>query len=273
MAVLDLNQQSADFESKRLAGRAAIREYLEIKDRFATSEPRGNEYDRLSSRLRQLPSIYAAALPNFVFSRCPFCDSALSGSFDPWGFDGFWWVPKHRGKVVPPKGCEHFRVLLGAVSLEGQPPITGRFEAQLGPDTPYVIPRLLQLPTMMAVIHSIPMQPGYQAFPIAYFSQEVPPIGSLTQGWVETSYSFQNATGQYDWTVRNDPWDFNLAPWIASGHVRWTIEGNPDALLAPPTGTACPYGPPKPVALPQTAENNTLRFGALPSNETAEPFE
>ena len=261
MAVLAPRHTPEDLESRRVTSRAAIGEYLEIKDRFAKSEQSGKEYDRLSARLRQLPGIYAAALPIFTFSLCPFCGEALVGAFDPWGFDGFWWIEKHRGKVAPPKGCEHFRALLGAVSLEGQPPISGRFEAQLGPDTPYVISRLLELTTMTAVIHSIVMQPGYLAFPIAYFSCDPPPIGSLTQGWVESSYSYPDANGQYAWTVRNDPWDFDLKPWVAKGSVKWTIPNQPMAQLSATSGDH-PYHNPTAVCLPQFTSSNKLRTGA-----------
>ncbi len=261
----------------RAASRAASDEYIAIKKRFAspdpTQRPVGREYDRLRDRLSELPAEYAAALPTFTFSRCPFCETALTGPFDPWGFDGFWWIPSLRGEVPAPAGCEHFRVLRGAVWLQDKPPVAGRYEAMLGPDTPYVIPRLLALPGMTAVIHSIPMEPGYLAYPIAYFSRESPPPGSLTQNWLEVSYSFLDANGEHAWMDRDDLWDFDLAPWIASDQVRWTIPGNPDALLAPQSGTTCPYGNPQPVGLPQTAENNTLGFSALPNNETAEPFE
>ena len=263
--------------AQRAASRQAVQEYLDLKALFASPDPRqrptGTEYNRLRERLKQLPHEYAAALPTFTLSRCPFCETPLTGSFDPWGFDGFWWVPSLRGGVGQPTGCEHFRVLRGAVRLQEKPPIAGPYEAMLGPDVPYVIPRIMHLPTMMMIVHSISMEPGYVAFPLAYFSREAPAPGTLTQGWIEQTYSFLDTNGRPAWSVRNDPWDFDLAPWIASGQVRWTEPGNSDALLTPQSGTGCPYGNPKPVALPQTAENNSLGFSAVPDNETVEPFE
>ena len=259
------------------ASRKAVQEYLDLKARFASADPKqvpsGTAYDRLRERLKQLPHEYAAALPTYTLSRCPFCGTPLTGLFDPWGFDGFWWMPSMRGGVGKPTGCDHFRVLRGAVWLQDQPLITGPYEAMLGPDVPYVIPRIMHMPTMTMVIHSILMEPGYVAFPLAYFSREAPVPGTLTQGWIEKTYSFLDANGDHAWSVGNDPWDFDLTPWIASGQVRWTIPDNPEAMLAPQSGTTCPFGNPKPVALPQTAKNNTLRFTGVPTNETAEPFE
>jgi hypothetical protein len=276
MAVLD-SASADDMERRRRESREAMREYLEIKDRFASSDPNvkpsGVAYDRLRERLLELPQKYADALPVFVLGRCPVCSQPLRGPFDPWGFDGFWWVPKLRGKVAAPTGCEHFRVLLGAVSLRGQPVIAGPYEAQLGPDTPYVVPRLLELPTMVAAVHSVPMEPGYLAFPIAYFSRQIPPIGSLTQGWIETRYSYEDANGRHVWTIRNDRWDFDLAPWIANGRVKWTMPDNAEALIAPSKGDF-PYANPSAVCLPQVAESNRVRTLALPNQEElAEPFE
>lgn len=266
-----------DLATLRAASRQAVQEYLDLKDRFASSDPKqrpsGSEYDRLRERLKQLPHEYAAALPAYALSRCPFCETPLHGAFDPWGFDGFWWVPSMRGGIGQPQGCEHFRVLLGAVWLQDKPPIAGPYEAMLGPDVPYVIPRLMEMPTMTMVVHSIAMEPGYVALPLAYFSKDVPAPGSLTQGWIEKTYSFLDANGQHAWSVRNDPWNFNLAPWIASGQVRWTVPDNPDAQLVPKSEKACPYGNPAPVALPQIAENNTLGVTGLPDNEIVEPFE
>ena len=110
-----------DLVAMRQASRAAVNEYFDIKQRFASPDPHirptGSEVDRLKQRLDEVVTEYAAALPTMVFSRCPFCHTALAGPFDPWGFDGFWWSPKLHSETWRAKGCDHFRLLLGAVGV------------------------------------------------------------------------------------------------------------------------------------------------------------
>lgn len=269
-------QPVRDWTALRDASRTAIREYLDIRDRLSSRDPalrpNGREINRLADRLPVLTTQYFASLPLFVLSRCPLCNQPLTGAFDPWGLDGFWWVPERRTVAISLTSCEHFRLLLGAVSLRDHPPISGRYAAKLGPDTPYLIPRLLGLKTMVAVVHSLPMEPGYVTYPIAYFSSEVPPCGSLTTAWTDSGYSFTAPDGSPAWTMRDDPWTFDLAPWQAKQQIRWTIPDNPDALLAPSTGSY-PYINPDAVRMPQECKNNRIYLKALPSNETSSPFE
>ena len=208
-----------------------------------------------------------------TLGRCPFCGAAYVSPFDPWGFDGFWWIPSQRYALAKPQHCEHFRVLRGAVHTLDKPIVGCPEASQLGPDTPYIIPRILNLPTMLAVVHSLEMVPGFQAYPISYFSEVLPPNGSLTQHWTESGYSYVHASGRGVWTYKTDPWDFELRPWINQGLVRWTIPANPEALLAPISNEGFPYSNPNAVRKPQTARNNALGYTALPSNQTkADPI-
>lgn len=266
-----------DWSMLRQVREASLHEYWNIKTRFTSADPRvrpvGTEYDRLTDRLLETSREYAACLPLLTLGRCPFCGAANISPFDPWGFDGFWWIPRKGSGLARPKHCEHFRVLRGAVDTRGKPITTGPLAAQLGPDVPYVIPRLLELPTMIAVVHSLEMVPGFLAYPISYFSEVSPPNGSLTQNWTEQGYSFIHMSGRSVWTIKTDPWDFELGPWINRGLVRWTIPANPDALLAPISNEQFPYFNPDAVRLPQTAWHNELGHEALPSNQTIDPFE
>lgn len=265
-----------DLAAMRQASRAAVQEYFAIKQRFASPDPQirpvGVEVDRLKQRLDEIPREYVASLPMTVFSRCPFCHTALAGPFDLWGFDGFWWSPKLHSETWGAKGCEHFRLLLGAVQLQGQP-LGANFEAQLGPDTPYVVRRLLSLPTMIAVVHSIPMELGHRTFPIAYFSTETPPSGQLAQGWIEESYCYTDPTGRPAWTVTDDPWDFELAPWIARRQLRWTVPGSSDATISDHVAEQFPYSNPDALRRPQFVKNARVRHGTVPTGSTPDPFD
>jgi hypothetical protein len=55
--------------------------------------------------------------------------------------------------------CPHFCVLGGAVNYQGLPPLGGNQEVIPGPEIPFVYPRLLALPGVVAVISSLPMEP------------------------------------------------------------------------------------------------------------------
>jgi len=128
--------------------------------------------------------------------------------------------------VKEPKSCEHFRLLLGAVNLNGLAPQENLFECRPGPDTPYVIARILQMPSMEAVISSIPMDCGYTAFPIVYFSQEPPENGSLTQSWAQKEYYFTSKEGKRGWNIVDDDNDYDLLPWLKKGKLRWLKDGS-----------------------------------------------
>jgi hypothetical protein len=203
-----------------------LQTYAALGDRLAKGlrqVPRLSEAEagRLRDERRALREAYYARLPRTTLSRCPFCGMPLCRFFDPWGLDGLWWQRNEGGRGPEPEACPHFRVLVGALNLNGLPPRGGRNESWPGPEVPYVIPRVLTLPRMLAVITSVPLANGYTAYPIAYFSVTAPPAGSLTQSWTEQTYGFLSAAGRTVWTVRPDPWDFDVRTWAERGRVKW----------------------------------------------------
>lgn len=216
---------------------------------------------------------YFERLPRIDLSRCPFCEAVMTHSFDPWGLDGLWWQSRRSMTVQEPKHCEHFRLLLGAVNLNGKPPHAGRYGSTPGPEVPYVIPRILNLPTMTAVVAAVPLACGYTAFPIAYFSQVRPPTGSLTQPWTKQQYAFQDDHGRPCWSISTDPWDFNLEPWVRCGKLKWIEPDDPDRKIHQGgDGSAFPY-----LNLPGRREQLTITGDFLstsppPSGEIIDPF-
>ena len=218
---------------------------------------------------------YYDRLPRMTLSRCPYCKELLKHVFDPWGVDGLWWQESEATSCDEPETCPHFAVLLGAVNLNGLEPKGGSHgrEAHVGPEVPYVIPRVLDLPTMVAVISSLRMANGYTAYPIAYISDVAPPPGSLTQSWTRTTYSFRDAAGRHAWTVKTDPWDFELLRWVAKGKVRWIERSDPQFVLSEEGVTAFPYdnllGRRERVII----EGNKLRTLPPPAGEEIDPFD
>lgn len=230
----------------------------------------GDEADELKDAAYQA---YFRALPEVLLSRCPFCSSHLVSQFDLWGFDGFWWQEREMGGAKKPVGCDHFRVLRGAVAPGANPPLGGRHEAHIGPDAPYVIPAVLGLPTMVAVVSSFGMDNGATAFPIAYFSTEAPPPGSLAAPWRKTTYSFKTPQGQSGFMIKKDPWDFDLKPWIDQRKLRWTIQHGSELVLADPVGDSCPHLDLQGQRLPQIILEDRLRYDSLPNPaDEADPF-
>jgi hypothetical protein len=232
---------------------------------YAERSPLGKKIDELLIQ-------YFAQLPRYVFGRCPVCNLLLEQVFDPWGLDGFWWQEDSSGHCPKPSACEHFRVLTGALNLNGNPPLGGEAESHPGPEVPYVIPKVLELPTMAAVISSLRLMNGYAAYPIAYFSLEKPPTAALANPWTKTSCNFTAPNGKRGFTYLTDPWDFELLPWIAKGSVKWIEPQDPQNMLKSGPADQCPYVNLKGLRLQQLIKNGQRSTIPPPNNEVINPF-
>jgi hypothetical protein len=182
---------------------------------------------------------YFERLPLLTMSCCPFDGKPLIRTFDPYGFDGLWWRSDAYPEEVPT--CPHFCVLLGAVNFAGYEPHAEDFEVYPGPQVPYVIPRLLAYAEMVAVISHIQMDNGYIAYPVAYFAERRPPPQELTAGWGRTNYVYTTQLGQDGWRIPNDPWDFDLLPWLQQGKIRWCPWDSDNTVLSTESVDRCPY--------------------------------
>lgn len=230
------------------------------------------EESALQRRRSDLRQEYFDRLPRVTLSRCPFCGQQLDRAFDPWGFDGFWW---QSGKVKPyvePEACPHFAVLTGAVNLNGLPPQGGAAEARPGPEVPYVIPRVLELPTMVAVISALEMRNGYTAYPIAYFAETMPPPGTLTQAWTKTQYDYRDEAGRWRWQIKTDPWDFDLLKWVERGKLKWIAPGDEDFMISQQPPAAFPYDQLTGRRAQLIIKDDRLTVIPPPQNEDVDPF-
>lgn len=132
-------------------------------------------------------------------------------------------------------------MLRGALCFNDQPARGGAFEAHIGPPVPYVIPRVLELDTMVAVIGELAMDCGYTAYPIAYFCEKRPPPEDLTCDWPRTIYNYHTSLGEGAWQAPIDKWDFELLPWLQQGKLRWCEPGSDNMKLADEAPQSCPY--------------------------------
>jgi hypothetical protein len=197
-------------------------------------------------QLAALEEEYFRRLPRLSLACCSLCEKPLYRSFDPFGLDGLWW--RSDSEPEEPQPCPHFCLLLGAVDLAGQLPQPD-FDVQPGPGAPYVIPRLLEQPGMIAVISELALSDGTTAYPIAYFSPRRPPIKTLTASWARTNFVYTTQLGEHAWRRATEPalgqprdaWDYQLAPWLAAGKVRWCDPQGDRTTLSNAAASACPF--------------------------------
>lgn len=187
----------------------------------------------------ELEQEYFEQLPRIAMSSCPFCRKPLYRSFDPYGLEGFWWGVDADPEEPP--ACPHFCVLRGALSFAGRPPRAGDFEVYCGPGVPYVIPRLLEHPGMVAVLHALEMANGYRAYPIAYFAEHPPPPEQLTSEWARPWFAYTTQLGEPGWRLAGDAWDFELAPWLERGNLQWCDPKSGEQAPTRDAARSCPY--------------------------------
>ncbi len=186
---------------------------------------------------RRQRDAYFARIPRVVMATCPFCDKPLVRSFDPYGLDGLWW--QRDAEPEEPPACTHFCLVRGALAYGDHRIVGGASEVHPGPEVPYVIPRLLTMDGMRMVIGQLPMQPGYRAYPLVYFAEKRPPAQTLTADWCRKLFRYRKADGQEGWDLPNDPWDFDLGPYLGDGRIWWSRPGSDNAAVT--RQGACPF--------------------------------
>ncbi len=217
---------------------------------------------------------YAKRLPLVPLSRCPFCAEPLEYSIDVQGLDGPWWFNGPMAEFPQPKCCTHFRVLLGAMDFHSNRPLETELipEVLPGPGVPFVVPRLLEIPTMKTVVSSFTIPPNYMAYAIAYFSENPLHGALLHQPWGRQAYQVLDENGKYEgWTAANDKIDFDLGPWIDKGLVLWVNPG--DSTLTLQNRPPCPYVNLPGVRAPQKIVRGELETMPLPTGKRLQPFE
>jgi hypothetical protein len=227
--------------------------------------------ERHFARVSALQSEYFRLLPSIVMSCCPFDAQPLIRSFDAYGLDGLWWRPDASTRETPT--CPHFCVVRGAVNYAGKRPRAGDFEVHPGPEVPYVIPRLLNYPDMIAVVSQIEMKNGYTAYPVTYFAARRPPPQELTAGWARTLHTYTTQLGISGWKADNDAWDFNLLTWLEQGKVRWCPPATDNSVLSVDPPEQCPYLDLNGARERMVVEADNSWTNGLPTGEAVETFD
>jgi hypothetical protein len=237
-------------------------------------EPSRRQRALLEETYYRVLAEYSDRLPRVPMSACPFTAARLVRAIDPYGLDGPFWHKVRTFTPEEPAAPPTFKVLLGGLDLRGREPSEAEEEVIAGPDVPYVVPRLLELPGMVAVVTRIELRNGDLAYPIAYFSREPIPPGALHQPWLRQELWFTDENGRSAWLSSNAPWDFDLASWIERSKLGWIEPGDETFRVRGSEDLGrCPFLDLAGDRRPQTFASGTREQGEPPSGVPFAPFE
>lgn len=257
----------------------SVDEYFEARSRFeklksqrevlnseiTQRKSEGKEIDKLRHEISSLKLKedqarieYQRRLPYVMVSRCPYCNAVIWQRVGIFSLnDEFWYSESSGGRetVLPEARCPHLFCVDGALNLNGHQPIEANRpitevindKLWMAAEVPFVKPRVLNLPTMTAVIHKFPVAEKYTAYPVVYFAEYQPKPIEFCIGWADTEYighSGQFGPGGGVVVIigkRQDFQDYELEKWVKQGKLFWLGSEDEDyPLLHGPIG-AFPY--------------------------------
>lgn len=215
--------------------------------------------EQLQKQREPFADAILAEMPMLPMSRCPFCGFVAEQTFDPHGIDGLWWRgPGATREIHAPPRCPHYFCFTGAVAL-ARPLDVLPFGVSLGPEVPFVVPSILKHPGMRVVISSTPIG-RHTGYPIFYYGDPIIPETAGLNDWghhLWTYYEDGQPRGSRGRLLFDEECDYDLAPWVAQGKVRYVLPGDETMTLR--TGVdGCPY-----LDLPGRRRLNRLHNGVL----------
>lgn len=232
----------------------------------------------LEKKADQVRYELARRTPYVLVSRCPYCNKPVWMGVGIFSLRDEFWYDESGGildSVYEELSCPHLFCVDGALNLNGhrpadaiKPPMvyaSGRIT--MAAEVPFVKPRVLQLPTMVAVVAHLPIAERYTAYPIAYFAREwsdqvefcVPwgRIEYVERRWIPIKKRPSNELSQesiadteqtrrfvVDETfigTRSDSQCYDLQEWIAAGKVFWLDMKEEEPPLVRGPAEAFPY--------------------------------
>jgi hypothetical protein len=174
--------------------------------------------------------------PWVLVSRCPYCNKPVRQFASVISLQERVWYQRYgdgRSGNDDIRGCQHLLCLDGALSLHGNQPTETRQPAPdafntritMAAEVPFVKPRVLNLPTMVAVIHSLPVAERYTVYWMAYFAQQRPPRNEFCVPFARIGYTeIEDTDYGEDYTIegtRSDAQEYDLTEWIEQGKIFW----------------------------------------------------
>lgn len=235
---------------RALRGEAFSRtERAGLLDRFRAAwlareaaESAENEPEEKTARaaMRDAARAYESAVPIVDLSRCPFSGEVFSTSLDIFGLDGLWWAYEYdyRPYVNP---VETYFAWTGSLKVEGPLP-EWSLKEMVGPEAPFVLPRILDHPDIRAVISTV-LIGEHVGMPVVYYASPMVHDLERVDDWGHMSHQFLlpdgRPTSAHAVEADRDK-DFELGPWIQRGKLLWIVPG--DGALRLRTGLHdCPF--------------------------------
>jgi hypothetical protein len=220
----------------------SLSEITALIDRSSgTDSQRLQEHERFyRRRLLTLRMQYIAGVPVIELSRCPFSNEVMRHSLDNYDLDGLWWNYEYPARPESPL-LKTYVALTGAVKLNSNIK-KAPFVCKPGPEVPYVIPRLLKRPSVIAVISSVKIG-DHQGYITTYFGDPPPQKIPRVNTWGSNTYIFLDEQGNRKWDSEPEnqfDFDFDLEPWISNKQVRWIAPGDNNLTLHDEV-SGCPY--------------------------------
>lgn len=213
-----------------------------------------DEYDVLQPQGMPVMQEFFRRQPYVLVSRCPYCAREI---WSPVGIfslvDSFWYRQDSDGRddAIEESRCEHLFCIDGALNLNGHRPVEVRKPntmvlydtLRMAAEVPFVKPRVLSLPTMVAVLHSFPVADRYTAYPVVYFAERRPPQKEFCIGWARREYvAAAENVGAVFIGRRTDAQDYELEKWVRQGRLFWLDPKDDDHPLVRGPLEAFPYG-------------------------------
>ena len=164
-------------------------------------------------RIIKLLDEYVAWLPEVPVSRCPDSGDIVLWRLDNVDLNGWFWEYDNPARR-PTKPPVSWLAMTGALRIAG-PVASAPFIADPGPETPFVIPRILDKPGVRAVVAQLPIGP-HVGWPITYFGPR--PGVTLVNEWGANTYPVLDRGEWLGW-AESTPWspdnDYDLRPWLS----------------------------------------------------------
>jgi hypothetical protein len=188
----------------------------------------------------RLREAYLDLLPSVTVSRCPHSGAPVRLPLDTFDLDGLWWAYQTPLRRLGERPAS-LVALTGALRLATEVPWTS-FLVKPGPAVPYVLPRLLEDPSIVAVVSEVPIG-AHTGFVVAYFSPAADDLVVRANDWGANGFVRTRADGALEWgAVPEDEteMDVDLRPWLDAGRLRWVAPGDTGASLRD-GADGCPF--------------------------------
>lgn len=199
---------------------------------------------------------YRRRVPRVPVARSPIDGAIAAHSLDTFDIDGLWWWYDNAIRPIEELPSTWF-AMAGAMRLADEVADTA-FLVKPGPEIPFVIPRILERPGLVAVLAEVPVGP-HTGYAITYFAPAPVPLDlPRINTWGADSYIVRRPNGTAGWDSTIDwcpEWDFDLAPWIEQRRLAWIAPGD-ESLTLRYEVAGCPF-----LGLTGAIEPTRIQFG------------